>query len=142
MVESAVVLRKVGELRRFVADVRSRIAVNAQRFEEDADLHDLAGFHLILALQNAVDLAFHLVADSGAGVPGSQREAFEMLARDGLLDAELARRLADAASLRNRLAHQYGSVDWGRLHAEAAGHLAVLERYAARVAELVPPPGR
>lgn len=141
MVETLVMLRKLSEVRRLVGDVRARIAVDAARFEEDDDLHDLAAFHLILALQNAVDLAFHLVADRGAGVPGSQREAFEVLARDGLLDAELARRLADAASLRNRLAHQYGSVDWRRLHAEAPGHLAALERYAARVAELVPPSG-
>jgi hypothetical protein len=39
-----------------------------------------------------------------------------------------------AAALRDRLAHAYGSLDWRRLHAEAPGHLAALEEFAARAA--------
>jgi uncharacterized protein YutE (UPF0331/DUF86 family) len=138
MVEVAIVLRKVAELRRYTADVRVRVQVDSTRFEADEELHDLAGFHLMLALQNAVDLAFHLVADQGRGVPGSQREAFEVLAREGTIDAGLARALAEAASLRNRIAHQYGTLDWRRLLIEAPRHLDALERFAARVAELTP----
>jgi uncharacterized protein YutE (UPF0331/DUF86 family) len=138
VVEQAIVLRKVSELRRYVADVRVRVQVDPARFEADEELHDLAGFHLMLALQNAVDLAFHLVADQGRGVPGSQREAFEALAREGVIDHELARALGDAASLRNRIAHQYGAIDWRRLLTEAPRHLEALERFAVRVAELTP----
>lgn len=129
-------LRKVAELLRYAADVRARVQVEPERFEADEDLHDLAAFHLLLALQNAADLAFHLVADRGLSVPGSQREAYEALARQGTIDHDLATALGDAAGLPNRLAHQYGTVDWRRLLAEAPQHLQALERFARRVAEI------
>ena len=129
-------MRKVAELRRYAADVGARVQNEVARFEADEDLHDLAAFHLLLALQNAADLAFHLVADRGLDVPGSQREAYEALARAGAIDHDLAAALGEAAGLRNRLAHQYGTVDWRRLHAEAPRHLEALQRFAVRVAEI------
>jgi uncharacterized protein YutE (UPF0331/DUF86 family) len=59
-------------------------------------------------------------------------------ARAGTIGHDLAGALGDAAGLRNRLAHLYGSVEWRRLHAEAPRHLQALERFAGRVAALVP----
>ena len=46
----------------------------------------------------------------------------------------LADRLAAAAGLRNLIAHQYGAVDWRRLHAIAASELDDLERFCAALA--------
>jgi uncharacterized protein YutE (UPF0331/DUF86 family) len=134
MVDQAIVIKKVGLLRGYVADVRGRLPSDAAAFVADADLHDLVAFHLLLAVQSAIAIATHLIASEGLGVPSSYREAFESLAARRILAHDLAARVADAAALRNRLAHAYGSVDWCKLHAEAPGHLAALEEYAARVA--------
>ncbi|MBI5480404.1 MAG: DUF86 domain-containing protein [Deltaproteobacteria bacterium] len=134
MVDQAIVIKKVGLLRGYVTDVRGRLPIDAAAFVADADLHDLVAFHLLLAVQSAIDIATHLIASEGLGVPSSYREAFESLASRQIVDHGLATRVAEAAALRNRLAHAYGSVDWHKLHAEAPGHLAALEEYAARVA--------
>jgi uncharacterized protein YutE (UPF0331/DUF86 family) len=64
------------------ADVDTFIA---QRTEAEALI-----LNLYLALQCASDLALHLVADRGLGVPADARSAFEQLARAGLLKLELA----------------------------------------------------
>ena len=134
MVDQAILLKKIAELRAYVADVRRRLPADAAAFAADADQRDLVAFHLLLAVQNAIDIATHLVASEGLGVPSSHREAFESLAAAGLIDVGLAARVAETASLRNRLAHAYGSVDWLKLHAEAPQHVAALEELAARVA--------
>jgi len=137
VVEKATVLRKLGELHRYLEDVRGRLPAESGALKADEDLHDLLAFRLLLAVQNAIDLAMHMVASRGESVPGSYREAFEILARAGVLDDALASKLADAAALRNRIAHVYGGMEWGRLHAEIPGHLAALERFAVVVAAAV-----
>lgn len=137
MVERVVVLRKLGEVQRYVEDVRSRLHVDPAELAGDEDRHDLLAFRLLLAVQNAIDLAMHLVASRGESVPGSYREAFEILARAGVVDPALASQLADTAALRNRIAHVYGSIDWERLHGELPDHLLALERFAAAIAAVV-----
>ena len=99
MVDQAILLKKVGLLRAYVADVRSRLPLDPAGFVADADLHDLVAFHLLLAVQSAIDIATHNIACEGLGVPSSHREAFESLASTRI-DHDLAARVADAAALR------------------------------------------
>jgi uncharacterized protein YutE (UPF0331/DUF86 family) len=136
MVEQAVLLKKVGELQRYVEHVRRLANTKPEELAADEDRHDLMAFRLLLAVQNAIDLALHLVASRGESVPGSYREAFEILARARALDPALASQLAETAALRNRIAQLYGSVDWERLLAELPEHLLALERFAAVVAAM------
>ncbi|MGH7899893.1 MAG: type VII toxin-antitoxin system HepT family RNase toxin [Candidatus Binatia bacterium] len=106
----------------------------------DVDLQDALALSLLVAIQEAVDLAFHIVADEGWGVPSSYAESFEILSRHGVIDAALAGDMAAASGLRNRIAHGYALLDVSRLWHEIPTGLAALERYAAAIARFVPPP--
>ncbi len=66
---------------------------------------------LQLALQICLDVGAHLIAELGLRPPDEYRETFPRLAEAGLLEPELAVRLADAAGLRNRLVHGYADLD-------------------------------
>jgi uncharacterized protein YutE (UPF0331/DUF86 family) len=79
--------------------------------------------NLFVALQDCAALAAHWLADSGADVPSGYRELFLSLVDCGVLDASLARKLAAATGLRNLVAHQYGVLDWTRIHEIASTHL-------------------
>jgi hypothetical protein len=57
--------------------------------------------HLWQAVQLVIDLALSACSDLRLGTPASYADAFTRLASAGKLDAELARRLARAAGLRN-----------------------------------------
>lgn len=92
---------------------------------------------LLVAIQEAIDIAFHIAADEGWGVPASSPEAFEVLARNHVLSAALAQEMAKAASLRNRIAHGYAAVDLPRLWGEIPAGLDALDRFAASVARWV-----
>jgi uncharacterized protein YutE (UPF0331/DUF86 family) len=63
-----------------------------------------------------------------------------MLARHGVIEGGLAKDLASAAALRNRIAHGYASVDVERLWTEIPSGVTALERYAEAVARFVPAP--
>jgi hypothetical protein len=85
---------------------------------------------LLVATQGAADTAFHLAADEGWGVPTSTRGAFEAAARNEVITLEEAAGIGDVASLRNRLAHGYASVDFARSSPELPEGIRRLEAWA------------
>lgn len=137
MTDAEVVIRKLAVLRDHVLRARRRRPASADALAADLDLQDALCMSLLVAIQEAIDIAFHIAADEGWGVPSSNVEAFEIIARNGVLGAELVRAMGSAAGLRNRIAHGYASVDLARLWAEIPAGLDSLEQYAAKVAELV-----
>jgi hypothetical protein len=70
----------------------------------DLVLRDALALAFMVALQEAIDIAYHVVADEGRGIPDSHRAAFELLAAHGLLAADLVNELSAATAMRNRIA--------------------------------------
>jgi uncharacterized protein YutE (UPF0331/DUF86 family) len=66
---------------------------------------------LQVAIQAALDVASHVVSDERLGEPRTNRELFTLLARQGLLPAELGDRLGRMAGFRNVRVHGYQDVD-------------------------------
>jgi len=91
------------------ADLRRLARLEALR-------HDLREERFIehtlqLAIQAALDAASHVVSDGRLGEPRTNRELFDLLARPGIISADLAGRLRDMAGFRNILVHGYQDVD-------------------------------
>ena len=131
---AVVIARKIADIRARVARVRALLPASLADFLAARTAAEALILNLYLALQGCSDLALHVVADRGLGVPPDTRGAFELLERAGLLDAALARRLMAAVGLRNRIAHQYGTVDLQRVFAIAQSDLGDAEALAAAVA--------
>jgi uncharacterized protein YutE (UPF0331/DUF86 family) len=92
----------VRELRTLARPGEIRTDVREQRF---------ILYTLQVAIQAALDSAAHIVADERLGEPRTNRELFELLARNGWLSRELASPLLDMAGFRNVLVHGYDDVD-------------------------------
>ena len=78
---------------------------------------------------DAIDLAAHLIAERGLGVPASHREVFEILSRANLITPDSAQAMSLMASLRNRIAHSYGDLDPVRMVRETPGGLDAATRF-------------
>jgi uncharacterized protein YutE (UPF0331/DUF86 family) len=128
------VLRKLTVLLEHVARVRRRRPDELPVFEADVDVQDATAMSLLVAIQEAIDVALHVASDSGWGVPASYAESFELLAQHGVVEPDLVRRLVRMAAVRNRIAHGYASIDLPRLWSEAPAGLEALESFAAAVA--------
>ena len=63
-------------------------------------------------MQQAVDIATHLLADSSVPAPESMREAFASLRRLGVLSDETTSRMVKAVGFRNTAVHTYQEIDW------------------------------
>jgi len=72
---------------------------------------------IILNIQRSceasIDLAMHLVASKGLGIPQSSRDAFDFLQQAGIIDEYLARKLKAMVGFRNIAVHNYQAVNLG-----------------------------
>lgn len=134
MIDQILVLRKLTILREHISRVRRRRPDDVETFRGDTDLQDAMALSLLVAIQEALDIAMHVCADEGWGIPSSYAESFELLARNGLIDAALAGELGRVTAVRNRIAHGYATVDVDRIHAEVPAGLAALDRFSAAIA--------
>jgi uncharacterized protein YutE (UPF0331/DUF86 family) len=109
MVERDVVLAKVATIDRCLRRIKE--ARDPARGLEPQDAEDIVELNLLRAVQAAVDLAGHVVATEGLGLPAKLAENFTLLEREGVISTELADHLRRMAGYRNIAVHEYADVD-------------------------------
>lgn len=118
MVRHDVAARKVARASAWLDDAEAIFERPAAELDEDAQARDVATFYLFLAIQEAIDLAAHWVADAGWSPPEESGATFDLLADRGAITRELAEEMRGATGLRNRIAHGYLEIDHERIHRE------------------------
>jgi uncharacterized protein YutE (UPF0331/DUF86 family) len=136
MVDKALLAAKIASVADAVSRIRSVLPAGSDAFTADRTIREIVVLNLFVAIQDCVALAAHCVADEGGTVPQTYGEVFRTLAGDGVIAPDLAARLAAASGFRNLVAHQYGVLDWARVHAIAAEHLDDVTAFCEALARL------
>ena len=90
------------------------------------------------AIEAALDINAHLIAELGQDVPDDYFGGFVKLGQLGILPQELAAALAPSAGLRNRLVHEYDTLDDAKVLAAVGTLLDLYPRYIQAIeAELI-----
>lgn len=83
---------------------------------------------IILNIQRAceasVDLAMHLVSKHKLGLPKTNRDAFDILQGEGMIEEYLANNLMNMVGFRNIAVHDYQSLDINVLQSIIEKHLS------------------
>ena len=134
MTDTNLVLAKLASLNEQTGRMERRRSVDLDVFRQDLERQDALAMSLLVALQEAADIALHISSDEGWGVAPSYAESFQRLAEHGVIEVALAARLANIASLRNRVAHGYATVDFERLWRETPVGVDVFRQFAGKIA--------
>jgi uncharacterized protein YutE (UPF0331/DUF86 family) len=116
MVDRTVAAAKIAAVRDAVDRIRSVVPPDETTFATDRTVREVVVLNVFVALQESVSLAAHWLADAGLDVPPTYADVFRRLGDRGVISPELANRLAAASGFRNLVAHQYGALDWARVH--------------------------
>jgi len=133
LTDKELVLRKIAQLREHVQRARRRRRDDLAALAADVDLQDALVLSVMVALQEAIDIAFHIAADEGWGLPASNADAFVVLGTHAVIEPAKAMTLATTARLRNRIAHGYATLELERLWRELPDGLSQLEEFATSV---------
>ena len=112
-------------------------AMPRETFIADADAVDAASYRLLVGMEVALTLCYHVSAKHLRQVPEQYAACFDTLRDAGVVDPALTERLKAMARFRNLLVHMYARVDPARLHEILGAHLEDLRAFARAVAGLL-----
>ena len=134
-----VVRDRESRIRMYLVDLRAFASIPESAFLANRERQYAVLHALQLSIEATVEIATHICAADALGTPSSYAEAFDLIERAGIVDAELAEDLRRMARFRNRIVHFYGQIDLPlvyRLLQERLGdfdrYLVAVERYLAR----------
>ena len=111
-IDADVLVLRLGLMRELLADLDSVGEVDALRLRDDRLTRHAVERILTQLVDLAVSINSHVAVSAGK-TPSSYRESFHAAAAAGLINVDLAQRLAPSAGLRNVLTHDYVNIDLG-----------------------------
>jgi uncharacterized protein YutE (UPF0331/DUF86 family) len=131
VVDRDLVLAKLGSIDRCLQRIAEARARQPSLFPLDTE--DIVLLNLQRAVQACMDLATHVVATEGYGLPDSVAAAFTLLERQGIIEPPLAQRLQRMVGFRNIAVHNYRELDPAVVEAILTRHLGDLTDFGQRV---------
>ncbi|MBI4611977.1 MAG: DUF86 domain-containing protein [Planctomycetes bacterium] len=139
-IDLSVLARKLGTIQERLDLLRAVAALSLDEYLSDV-LRKKGAEKLLQELVNAtVDANYHILMESGKPPPADAYGSFLDLASLGTLDGALARELAPFAGLRNRLVHEYATLDDEKVLASLGEAESLFPRYIRAVRRRFLPP--
>ena len=110
MVDRDILLAKIASIRKCLERIRT-VTNGTPESLNDPDVQDIFVLNLQRAVQAAIDLAAHLVADERIGLPANLKENFTLLESRQIIDAQLSKHLQSMVGFRNIAVHDYQQLD-------------------------------
>lgn len=128
---------RCGEIEDSVSRLERLRVLSRDAFLADQDTLDLACYRLLVAIEAALALCYHVSAKRLHRVPEEYAECFANLRDAGIIPDDLTERLQQMARCRNLLVHMYWKIDYGQVYDILQRNLADLRAFAAAMAHLV-----
>ena len=140
-VDAAIIRRKLAAMVEAMAGLRPLAPLGLEEYRQRYYERKAAERLLQEAIEAALDISAHLIAELGRAVPDDYYGGFIKLGELKIVPSALARDLAPAAGLRNRLVHEYDAIDDAKVHAAIARALDLFPRYVQAIEAYLSRPG-
>ncbi len=111
--------------------------LSRHEFLSNQDTLDLACYRLLVAIEAALALCYHVSAKHLRKVPEEYAHCFSLLQEAGLISADLSLRLQKMARFRNLLIHMYWKADYQQVYDAVQHHLDDLRAFSAALIKLL-----
>lgn len=97
------------------------------------DIQAIVERKLQLSIQACVDIANYIIARGRLRIPDEEGNIFLVLAQEGIIDDELARRMKGMVNFRNILVHEYLEIDGEIIHQNLTQNLEDFSQFAQAI---------
>jgi uncharacterized protein YutE (UPF0331/DUF86 family) len=112
-------------------------AISREAFLADQDALDIACYRLLVAIEAALTICYHISAKHLNRVPDEYAECFGLLGDAGIIPTSLAEHLQQMARFRNLLVHMYWKIDYWQVHKIICRNLGDLRSFASAIVQLI-----
>jgi uncharacterized protein YutE (UPF0331/DUF86 family) len=116
MIDRDTFAARLDRLREYLRQLDSIKTRSRTEFANDPILRAAGERYLHLAMESALDIGNHIIAERGYQRPDTYAGVFAVLAEQGVLSGSLFRDLEGMAAFRNLLVHDYARLDHGRVY--------------------------
>ena len=113
--------------------------VNKDEFLKDRDLQDIASYRLLVAIESALSLCYHVSAKKLKKAPGDYVECFIILADEEIIPHDLSEKLKKMARFRNMLVHMYWKIEYEIVFDILQENLDDLRQFSNAITALLKP---
>ena len=112
---------------------------NMKRNEYEGDLYKRKATERLLQelIEAAVDINTHIIIETGNPVPNDYYESFIKAGELKIISSDLAEKLAPSAGLRNRLVHEYDTLDHSMVFKAVAMADELYPQYVKEISDYV-----
>jgi uncharacterized protein YutE (UPF0331/DUF86 family) len=128
---------RCAEIEESVQRLESLAARALPDFLADRDAQDVACYRLLIAIEAALALCYHVSSRRLRTAPESYADCFAVLGEAGFVAPDLAERLQRMAKFRNLLVHVYWNVDHRQVHKTMQEDLGDLRAFVAAIVALL-----
>lgn len=128
MPDMDVIIAKAGNIQRCLKRIKS-VTNLVPTSLDDIDKQDIFILNLQRAIESAIDIAAHIVASEGLGVPSTTKEIFILLENEGIIDKKLSQKLRAMVGFRNIAVHDYHTIDIEILKSILTNNLQDIEEF-------------
>ncbi len=112
-------------------------ALPKEDFLKDRDLQDIVCYRLLVAIEAALGLCYHVSAKQLKKVPEEYAECFAILSDARIIPKDLSENLQRMARFRNLLVHMYWKLEVDTLLELIRTHLRDLRRFSEAIVALL-----
>lgn len=105
-----VIVSKAEIIERCIKRARAELAASAD-FDSDYTRQDAAVLNVERACEAAIDIANRIIRVRGLGIQNSNRDAFDKLREEGVIEDALRNKLKNMVGFRNIAVHRYHELD-------------------------------
>lgn len=111
MVRREIVLSRISKLDEYIEFLYEMGKYPKEEYLFDPMIYGSTERFLHLSIECVIDIANHIISDMGYRKPSSNKEIFEILFENKIIDNNLKENLSNMAGFRNILVHDYINLD-------------------------------
>lgn len=141
-VDRTMVMRRLAVISRHVGRLAPHVTLTLDEYLADPLRQGAIERALQVSLEATLDISKHVLRVLGVPRPNDAFDLIIAVGEAGVIPPALARALAPATSLRNRLVHEYDDLDDSKVHESIAKAVRLLPQFAAAVERYLDDPAR
>ena len=114
-----------------------RPGLTKEILKEDEDVRLAMERRLQTAIECCIDISFHIISGEALGVVEHNKDALLLLGTKGIINKELAGRLADATDMSNVLVHGYDHIDLNEFYKAITEDLNNLKDFSSQISDFL-----
>lgn len=137
MVKRDVVITRIDKLKEYLTYLNSAKKYTREQYIDNPLIYGSSERFLHLSIECVIDIGNHIISDMRYRKPESNKDIFQVLYENKLIDEVLKNNLSNMAGFRNILVHDYLKLNRGMVYEIILNNLGYIEKFVSIITEYI-----